>query len=126
VIVLAATNTPWFVDKAFLREGRFDRVVHVGLPTLEERVAILRVHIQRMKCQANELPELNDRCEYLAKQTEGFSGADLAALCREAAIQCLLRKSTSVADSDFESALRTLAHPSSSAELVDRNSKWKP
>jgi SpoVK/Ycf46/Vps4 family AAA+-type ATPase len=84
VVVLAATNTPWMVDKAFLRPGRFDRVVNVGLPSVQDRVSILRLHIGRMKMRvAEDMDELERTCVNLAECTQGFSGADLAALpCR--------------------------------------------
>jgi SpoVK/Ycf46/Vps4 family AAA+-type ATPase len=93
VVVLAATNTPWMIDGAFLRPGRFDRAVFVGLPTQDERASILRLHVGRMRTHLAEGGSLNGLCSRLAALTDGFSGADLAALCRAAAVRCLLEAS---------------------------------
>ena len=87
VVVLGATNTPWMIDKAFLRPGRFDRAVHVGLPGVEESEEILRVHVSRMKLAPH--CSVDDICKAIASLYLGFSGADLAALCRAAAVRCL-------------------------------------
>ncbi|EED91148.1 regulatory protease, partial [Thalassiosira pseudonana CCMP1335] len=86
IVVLGATNTPWMIDKAFLRPGRFDRAVHVGLPDMNEREAILRVHTMNMKIASlRNDPSPSDKiCNSMAKICIGFSGADLAALCRAA------------------------------------------
>jgi len=92
VVILGATNAPWMVDRAFLRTGRFDRVVYVGLPNLLDREAILKVHINRMKlCVREEHFEsmLTNICKTMARDCDGFSGADLVALCRAAAVRCL-------------------------------------
>ena len=131
IVVLAATNTPWMVDKAFLRPGRFDRVVHVGLPTTMERRAILQLQIQRMKTNI-----VSDRlvsfCEELAQRTEGYTGADLAVVCRTAAVQCLLGASNDT-NSDDDARVVTEQHflaalehvkPSSDPALVERISRW--
>ena len=85
VIVLAATNRADVLDKALLRAGRFDRQIYVELPDLEERQAIFEVHLRDKKVSPSV-----DR-EFLAKQTPGFSGADIANVCNEAAL-CAARK----------------------------------
>lgn len=129
VIVLGATNTPWMVDKAFLRPGRFDRVVHVGLPTLQERQAILMVHAREMRlADTGDDTSLERLCQALAQKTDGFSGADLAALCRAAAIQALIEsgKECDIHERHFNLALEEDVIASSDAKLVARLQKWKP
>ena len=81
VIILAATNRADILDKALLRAGRFDRQIHVELPDVEERKAIFKVHTKNLKYDDKEVD-----LEFLAKQTPGFSGADIANLCNEAAL----------------------------------------
>ena len=77
VIVLAATNRVEILDPALLRAGRFDRQIHVDLPELSERVAIFKVHLAPLKVdQSLDI-------EMLARQTPGFSGADIANVCNE-------------------------------------------
>ena len=92
VIVLAATNRADVLDKALLRAGRFDRQIYVELPDIEERKAIFEVHMKGLKLcnDKNNADEYVDR-EFLAKQTPGFSGADIANVCNEAAL-CAARK----------------------------------
>ena len=80
VIVLAATNRVDMLDKALLRAGRFDRQIHVDLPDLPERKAIFQVHLRPLKLEKNLDIDL------LARQTPGFSGADIANVCNEAAL----------------------------------------
>ena len=80
VIILAATNRADILDKALMRAGRFDRQIEVGLPELNERKEIFEVHLRKLK-----LDKDLDR-EFLAKQTPGFSGADIANVCNEAAL----------------------------------------
>jgi SpoVK/Ycf46/Vps4 family AAA+-type ATPase len=129
VVVMGATNTPWLVDAAFVRPGRFDRVVFVGLPTVLERQSILLVHIRRMRMSsmldANSVDVL---CQIMADRTEGFSGADLAALCRAAAIRCLndCGEEGDIEQGHFELALQYDVKPSSSLELVLRLQEWRP
>ena len=91
VIALAATNRADVLDKALLRAGRFDRQIYVELPDIEERKAIFEVHMRNLKLNLDkESPECVDR-DFLAKQTPGFSGADIANVCNEAAL-CAARK----------------------------------
>ncbi|CAJ1954317.1 unnamed protein product [Cylindrotheca closterium] len=129
VIVLAATNTPWMIDSAFLRPGRFDRIVHVGLPKPNERESILRVHIGRMKVEGGA-DMMEKVCRKLAEATEGFSGADLEALCRSAAVRALMDidedpNHIELTERHFEKALGQDVHASSDAELVERLLTWR-
>ncbi len=80
VIILAATNRADILDRALMRAGRFDRQIHVELPDLEERKAIFKVHLKPLKLD----PGLD--IDFLAKQTPGFSGADIANVCNESAL----------------------------------------
>ncbi|MFW5494037.1 MAG: ATP-dependent zinc metalloprotease FtsH, partial [Prevotella sp.] len=80
VIVMAATNRADMLDKALLRAGRFDRQIHVDLPDLAERKAIFKVHLKPLKTAA----DLD--VDFMARQTPGFSGADIANVCNEAAL----------------------------------------
>jgi SpoVK/Ycf46/Vps4 family AAA+-type ATPase len=128
VLVLAATNTPWMIDRAFLRPGRFDRSVLVNLPNFDERVSILMLLVKRMKASINSATtvSLATFCTKLAHKTDGFSGADLASLCRAAAICCLLEKSESVLEKHFLVVLEDGLQASSSISLVRRNETWRP
>ena len=91
VIVLAATNRADVLDKALMRAGRFDRQIYVELPDLEERKAIFAVHMKNLKLNTQEDSEGYVDKDFLAKQTPGFSGADIANVCNEAAL-CAARK----------------------------------
>ena len=128
VTVIAATNTPWMIDGAFLRPGRFDRVVHVGLPSIEERESILHLHINQMKIRGRDEATIRLLCQKLARETDGFSRADLAALCRAAAVRALFESSgvVEVTEAHFSGALEMDVVPSSDADLVPRLSQWKP
>eukprot|EP00978_Attheya_sp_CCMP212_P002841 scaffold5839_cov49-Attheya_sp.AAC.5 len=133
VVVLGATNAPWMVDKAFLRPGRFDRVVHVGLPNAMERESILRVHVGRMKLHSKSGTDddtsllVNQICTALSSECHGFSGADLAALCRAAAVKCLVERNESqgVQLRHFQEARRDDVTSSSSPQLVQRLQQWR-
>lgn len=125
IVVLAATNTPWMVDKAFLRPGRFDRAVHVRLPAFDDRVAILRVHVRKMKLAGCGVEAVSGLCEQLARQTEGFSGADLAALCRAAAIRCVLQSNEAIEEHHFLAARELDVYPSTSIDLCKRIEQWR-
>ncbi len=91
VIVLAATNRADVLDKALMRAGRFDRQIYVELPDIEERKAIFNVHMQKLKLNTDQQSEGYVDRDFLAKQTPGFSGADIANVCNEAAL-CAARK----------------------------------
>ncbi len=99
VIILAATNRADMLDKALLRAGRFDRQIHVDLPDLQERKDIFLVHLKPIKTE----PGLD--IDYLARQTPGFSGADIANVCNEAALIAARHNSSVVAKQDFLDAV---------------------
>ncbi|MCD8282877.1 MAG: ATP-dependent zinc metalloprotease FtsH [Prevotella sp.] len=95
VIILAATNRADMLDKALLRAGRFDRQIHVDLPDLQERKEIFFVHLRPLKIDATL------DIDYLARQTPGFSGADIANVCNEAALIAARHNSRTVGNQDF-------------------------
>ena len=99
VIVLAATNRVDILDKALMRAGRFDRQIEIGLPDVKEREAIFEVHLRKLKLDAKL-----DR-EFLAKQTPGFAGADIANVCNEAALIAARNDKNAVTQEDFLSAI---------------------
>ena len=99
VIVLAATNRADILDKALMRAGRFDRQIEVGLPEIHERKEIFDVHLSKLKLD----PDL-DR-EFLARQTPGFSGADIANVCNEAALIAARNNKKFVSKEDFLAAI---------------------
>ena len=105
VIVMAATNRADVLDKALLRAGRFDRQIYVELPDLEERKAIFAVHMKNLKLNKDKDSEQYVDRAFLAKQTPGFSGADIANVCNEAAL-CAARKNKKQIDKqDFLDAV---------------------
>ena len=95
VIILAATNRADILDKALLRAGRFDRQIHVDLPDLKEREEIFKVHLKGLKLS----PDFD--VEFLAKHTPGFSGADIANVCNEAALTAARRNKPEIDRQDF-------------------------
>ena len=99
VIVLAATNRADILDKALMRAGRFDRQIEVGLPDVKEREEIFNVHLRNLKLD----PHL-DR-SFLAKQTPGFSGADIANVCNEAALIAARHNKSRIEREDFLAAI---------------------
>ena len=99
VIVLAATNRADVLDKALMRAGRFDRQIYVDLPDLNERREIFKVHLKPLKV----IKTLD--IEFLAKQTPGFSGADIANVCNEAALIAARKNKKSVGKQDFLNAV---------------------
>ena len=99
VIILAATNRADILDKALMRAGRFDRQIHVELPDLKEREEIFTVHLRGLK-----LAEDFD-LEFLAKHTPGFSGADIANVCNEAALTAARRNKNAIEKQDFLDAV---------------------
>lgn len=99
VIVLAATNRADMLDKALLRPGRFDRQIYVDLPELSDREEIFQVHLRRIKTNSNL------DVEQLARQTQGFSGADIANVCNEAALIAARSNKDAVDWSDFMQAI---------------------
>jgi len=99
VIILAATNRADILDKALLRAGRFDRQIYVDLPDLNDRVAIFNVHLRNKKIESGLDVEL------LARQTPGFSGADIANVCNEAALIAARRNKKFIERQDFIDAV---------------------
>ena len=99
VIILAATNRADVLDSALLRAGRFDRQIHVELPDLQERKEIFQVHLRPIKC--DESVDL----DFLSKQTPGFSGADIANVCNEAALIAARGGRKKVSKQDFMDAV---------------------
>ena len=99
VIVLAATNRVDILDKALMRAGRFDRQIEVGLPDVKERKEIFDVHLRKLK-----LDDKLDR-EFLAKQTPGFAGADIANVCNEAALIAARHDKKAITQEDFLAAI---------------------
>ena len=99
VIILAATNRADILDKALMRAGRFDRQIHVELPDLKERIEIFQVHLRGLKL------EENFDLEFLAKHTPGFSGADIANVCNEAALTAARKNKSAIDKQDFLDAV---------------------
>ncbi len=99
VIVLAATNRADVLDKALMRAGRFDRQIYVDLPDIHERREIFEVHIKPLKLADNA------NLEFLAQQTPGFSGADIANLCNEAALIAARNNKEAIEHQDFLDAV---------------------
>ena len=99
VIILAATNRADILDKALMRAGRFDRQIYVDLPDLPDRVEIFKVHLRKIKTA----PDLD--IELLARQTPGFSGADIANVCNEAALIAARHNKENVSKEDFNAAV---------------------
>ncbi len=113
VVVIAATNRPWAIDPALLRPGRFDKLVYVPLPGIDARREILKIHMKGLDVD-------EDAIEYAAKATEGFSGADIAALAREVRMILIERgcKEGCKADKSLiEEALRRV-RPSVSRDML--------
>ena len=99
VIILAATNRADILDKALLRAGRFDRQIHVDLPDVNERKEIFLVHLRPLK--TDDTLDI----DFLARQTPGFSGADIANVCNEAALIAARNNKTTVGKEDFLAAV---------------------
>jgi transitional endoplasmic reticulum ATPase len=113
VVVIAATNRPDILDPALLRPGRFDKLIYVPAPNKEGRLQILKVHTRNM-------PLAKDvDLEEIARRTEGYSGADLEALCREAALFALREdiNAKEVKMKHFEKAMEKVK-PSLTKELI--------
>lgn len=121
VVLFCATNRKELLDPALLRPGRIDRSVDVALPDLEGRREIYLVHLQSLRLTAEE----RERHAYrLASLTPGFSGADIANVCNEAAIQAVRRSHPSISEQDFEAAVeRVLAGVEKRRDASDREFK---
>ncbi len=99
VIILAATNRADILDKALLRAGRFDRQIYVDMPDIKERVQIFNVHLEKVK------KDDTIDVDFMAKQTPGFSGADIANVCNEAALIAARKGHSAVGKQDFLDAV---------------------
>ena len=99
IIIMGATNRADVLDNALLRPGRFDRQIYVDMPDINERKEIFNVHLNPIKLEENI--DIN----FLAKQTPGFSGADIANLCNEAALIAARKAHESVTKQDFLDAV---------------------
>ena len=116
VIVLAATNRADVLDKALLRAGRFDRQIYIGIPRLEDRIAIFKVHLKDVKMDGSV------DLEMLARMTSGLSGADIANICNEAVLLAARKKKRAVQQDEFVEAIarvrRTLDKPEQATQAV--------
>jgi transitional endoplasmic reticulum ATPase len=114
VVVIAASNRPDIIDTALLRPGRFDRSVYIPLPDLKAREEIFRVHTRRMPL------EESISFQRMAQKTEGYTGADIEAVCREAALAAIRvdMKPKKVSMADFEAALKVVPISISAQDLV--------
>jgi cell division protease FtsH len=118
VIVLAATNRADILDKALMRAGRFDRQIYVDLPEYKERLDIFKVHLRALKLD----PEFN--IDFLARQTPGFSGADIANVCNEAALIAARKDKQTVGRQDFLDAIdRIIAGLEKKSKLISKEEK---
>jgi len=99
VIILAATNRADVLDRALMRAGRFDRQIYIELPDLEERKAIFKVHLKPLKL------DIEVDVDFLARQTPGFSGADIANVCNESALIAARKDKKSIQKQDFMDAI---------------------
>lgn len=119
VILLAATNRVDILDKALVRAGRFDRQIHVDLPDVHDRKAIFNVHLSKLKL-ADDID-----VDFLSRQTPGFSGADIANVCNEAALIAARRNKTRVDKEDFLSAVdRIIGGLEKKNKIFTRDEKW--
>ena len=120
VIVLAATNRADILDKALMRAGRFDRQIEVGLPDIKEREEVFEVHLRPLKLD----PQL-DR-GFLARQTPGFSGADIANVCNEAALIAARHDKKLITKEDFLAAIdRIIGGLERKNKIITENEKRK-
>lgn len=119
VIILAATNRADMLDKALLRPGRFDRQIYVDLPELSDRVEIFNVHLRNIKVNASL------DIEHLARQTPGFSGADIANVCNEAALIAARNNKNEVEIGDFRAAIdRVIGGLEKSSKVFTKDEKF--
>jgi transitional endoplasmic reticulum ATPase len=112
VVVIGATNRPDIIDHALLRPGRFDKLVYVGVPDLKARLSIFKVHTKSMPLKGVDL-------DWLAEKTEGYVGADIEAVCKEAGMTALRQniKAKEVTKAHFEEALKKV-RPSATEETI--------
>ena len=120
VIVLAATNRADMLDPALLRPGRFDRHIYLELPGVEERKAIFKVHMRPL------VMDETISIDQLAAQTPGFSGADIANICNEAALIAARHKKDKISMQDFMDAIdRIIAGLEKKSKIISPAEKWK-
>jgi transitional endoplasmic reticulum ATPase len=101
IVVIAATNRPDMLDPALMRAGRFDRSIEVGLPDEKARLQILEIHTKKMPLESVKLKELS-------KLTEGYTGADVENLCREAGMVAIREGAKKVTANHFMSAMKII------------------
>jgi ATP-dependent metalloprotease FtsH len=118
VIVLGATNRADILDRALMRAGRFDRLVYIDLPDLRERKEIFQVHLKPLKLGTDI------DIDFLSRQTPGFSGADIANVCNEAALIAARKEKTQVEKQDFLDAVdRIVGGLEKKAKIITQNEK---
>ena len=118
VIILGATNRADVLDRALMRPGRFDRQIYVDMPDLKERMAIFQVHLKPLKLDTSV------DVEFLAKQTPGFSGADIANICNEAALIAARKKKKTIDRQDFLDAVdRVIGGLEKKNRIINRKEK---
>lgn len=118
IIILAATNRADMLDSALMRAGRFDRQIHVDLPNLNEREAIFKVHLRPLKLGKDV------DIKFLSKQTPGFSGADIANVCNEAALIAARKNRKEVTKQDFLDAVdRIIGGLERKSHVITKNEK---
>jgi proteasome regulatory subunit len=113
VSIMAASNRPDILDEALLRPGRFDRIIKIPLPEEEGRLKIIKIHTKGMS--------IGKGISYkkLAEETEGFSGADLRALCVEAGMSAIKNKSIKINSKDFNKALDKVKNRLNETEISE-------
>ena len=117
VVFVAATNRPDLLDAALLRPGRIDRFVYVSAPDADSRLKVLKIHTKAMPLKGVDLREV-------ARKTESFSGADLEAVCREAAMFAIREKRKEVTSKDFGDAVLKVG-PSLNEKILERYENLK-
>ncbi|KLO13927.1 ATP-dependent metallopeptidase Hfl [Schizopora paradoxa] len=123
VVVLAGTNRPDVLDPALMRPGRFDRHIAIDRPDVSGRQGIFKVHLGPLRLSAN-LPKLEDIAQKLAVLTPGFSGADIANVCNEAALHAARKMHEFVEENDFESAIeRVIAGLERKSRVLSKEEK---
>jgi transitional endoplasmic reticulum ATPase len=117
VIVLAATNRPELIDRALLRPGRFDRILEIPVPDEKARLEIFKVHMQKMPLDKDV------DIKVLAKAADGYTGADIEGLCREAGMEAIRSKANKIEQKHFDHAL-TLIRPTVTPERMNKLKKF--
>ncbi len=118
IVVLAATNRPDMIDPALMRPGRFDKIIEIPMPDEQTRLSIFKVHTNRMPMGKDV------SLEELAKESEGYTGAEIENICREAGMRAIRMKRNGVSKDDFEFAMKEIK-PAIPKHLTDRIKKFK-